>query len=128
LLPLRLWNLALNHIFALASIWGTFVCFGVAGVCLPRRWWLKAIAGAPFFIGAALFSMLLVGSMVAGGPFIDSKVVDSVTLPHSRVVAYVYDGGATTDFSVKVATRCLSSQESCWSKTYMMGITNGRRP
>jgi hypothetical protein len=102
LLPLRLWNLSLNHMVALLSIWGVFVCFGVAGVALPRRWWSKAIASTPFFIAATLYSLLLIGSLVAGGPFIGSNVLDSITLPHSRVVAYCYYGGATSAFSVKI--------------------------
>ena len=56
----------------------------------------------PFFLVALVFPLLLLVSMVAGGPVAGFEVLDSLELQHSRVVAYRINGGATTDYAIKI--------------------------
>src|SRR5262245_43627898 len=103
LLPLRIKQPELDQIVDIILFWGVLVSFGVGTACLPIRKWLRAVGSIPFFLGAAIFPLLMLLSMVAGGPIVGYEVIDTVQLQHSTVVAYRLNGGATTDYAIKVS-------------------------
>ncbi len=103
LLPLRIKQPEVNQLIDIILFWSVLVSFGFGTACLPVRKWLRAVGSIPFFLGAALFSLLMLLSLVAGGPIVGYEVLDSIELEHSKVVAYRLNAGATTDYSIQVS-------------------------
>jgi hypothetical protein len=64
-----------------------------------RRQWLPADVHP----SRAIFPLLILLSMIAGGPIVAFEILDSVQLQHSKVVAYRLNGGATTDYAIRVS-------------------------
>jgi hypothetical protein len=100
--PMRLMNRSLNHALALFVIWAVLVALGAGILCASRRLWIGVVGCVPFFLAATLYVLLLMGSMIAGGPFVIYEEVDAVRLPNSRIVAYRGNGGATVAFTMDV--------------------------
>ena len=103
LLPLRIKQPEMDQIVEIILLWIVLVSFGVSTACLPVRKGLRAVGSIPFFLGAAIYPLLMLLSMVAGGPIVGYEVLDSIELRHSKVVAYRLNGGATTDYAIKVS-------------------------
>jgi hypothetical protein len=59
LLPLRIKQPVLYQIVDILLTWAVLVACGVAIACLPVRKWLRAVGSIPFFLGAAVFPVLI---------------------------------------------------------------------
>ena len=103
MLPLRLKYPELDQTVDIAVLWGTLLAFGVGAACLPVRRWLQVICSVPFFVAVVIFPVSLFVAMIGGGPIVGFEVLDTVELPHSKIVAYRLNGGATTDSAIKVS-------------------------
>jgi hypothetical protein len=100
--PLRIAKPEINDLVALGTVEVAFISAGASFLLLPHRWWVRIFAASPFAILAVLYPCTLALSMVGGGPMIQHEVVASVPLNGSRVVAYRRNGGATTDYSIRI--------------------------
>ncbi len=102
LLPLRVAKPEANQLVALGTLEMAFIAGGIACLTLFHRGWARLLGAAPFAILAVLYPGILVLSMVGGGPLTGHEVVASVPLKGTRVVAYRLNGGATTDYSIRI--------------------------
>ncbi len=102
LLPLRVSKPEINELVALGTLEVAFVAAGIACLTLFHRLWARILGAAPFAILAVLYPGILALSMVGGGPLTGHEVVASVPLKGTRVVAYRLNGGATTDYSIRI--------------------------
>lgn len=103
LLPLRFSPPETNQVVALCAIEVAFIAAAAAIIILANRIWVRAVAAGPLVLFAGLYPCFLALSMVGGGPLKGYEVVDSVILTSSRVVAYRTNGGATTDYGIRVS-------------------------
>jgi hypothetical protein len=101
-LPFRVANPELNQIVTLFSLWFVLICLCLACACLPNRKWIRIIGSIPFAICAVLLPLALVITMVGGGPITGYEILDSLELPHSTIIAYRTNGGATTDYGIRI--------------------------
>lgn len=102
LLPLRVSKPETNQLVALGTLEVAFVAAGITCLTLFHRWWVRLLGAAPFAILAVLYPGILALSMVGGGPLTGHEVVASARHRGSRVVAYRLNGGATTDYSIRI--------------------------
>jgi len=102
ILPLRLANPELNQATGLGVAWLVIIAFGLAGLILPERTWARLACSIPFAVLAFFYFAGLILSMVGGGPLSGYELVDSTVLPHSTVKAYRINGGATTDYAIRI--------------------------
>lgn len=87
---------------AACLFWTGLASASLASACLLTRTWLRVIFAVPFGVLAGLLPLLVLVSMVAGGPFASYELLDSATFSHSVVRAYRTNGGATEPFGICV--------------------------
>lgn len=100
-MPLRLEDPVYNQLVSFATVWAAVLCSLIASVTL-----LRGLLRIVFAVPLGLLSVGYVGALslstIAGGPLTGYEVLSRVEFPHSAVVAYRTNGGATTDFGVRV--------------------------
>jgi ABC-type transport system involved in multi-copper enzyme maturation permease subunit len=101
-LPFRLVDPETHQLFELISLWFIFACLLISAPCLLNRIWLRIISAIPFALCVFGYPILIVLSSIAGGPISGYELLDELQLSHSKVVAYRINGGATTDFRIKI--------------------------
>lgn len=102
LVPLRFEALRLNEIVSLCVAWSVLLALSAAAATLPRRVWIRVVLSAPIALSAVAYPAILMLSMMAGGPLSGYELVARADLPHSAVVAYKVNAGATVDSCVRV--------------------------
>jgi len=100
--PLRLADPVHDQFLSLLLVWVSLLGLAVASACLVKRLWARVLATAAPGLLAVLYPLGLMLSLVAGGPIEGYERLASLDLEHSTIVAYRINGGATTDFGVRV--------------------------
>jgi len=100
--PLHATDPTVDQVVWILAVLGLFVGPGVASGTLLRRRWQRILVSSLFGLLAALYALGLMLSLVAGGPITGYETLDTLELPNSSVVAYRTNGGATTDFGIRI--------------------------